>query len=67
MILQGDPKGIHVFAHVTKKREVLKVGMGDGPSRTVGSVIALTPIAEERLWRLLNERRDAALSTTPKV
>ena len=62
MILQGDPGGIHVFAHVTKKRKVLKIGMGDGPDRTYGSVIALTTIAEERLWRLLNERRDAWLT-----
>ena len=61
MILQGSPEGIHVFAHVTKKRKVLKIGMGDGPHRTVGSIMALTPIAEERLWRLLNERRDAWL------
>lgn len=61
MILQGDPKGIHVFAHVTKKRKVLKIGMGEGPDRTLGSIIALTTVAEERLWRLLNERRDAWL------
>ena len=61
MILQGDPKGIHVFAHVTKKRKVLKIGMGEGPDRALGSIIALTTVAEERLWRLLNERRDAWL------
>lgn len=62
MILQGDPQGVHIFAHVTEKRKVLKIGMGDGPRQTIGGVFALTPVAEERLWRLLNERREEWLT-----
>ena len=59
MILQGNPKHEHVFAHISDDG-LMRIGMSDTPDpigRGVGSEITLTPIAEERLWRLLNERR----------
>ena len=56
MILQGDPNGAHVWAHISKQNE-MRIGMGVAKYDNQVE-ITFTPVAEERLWRLLNKRRD---------
>lgn len=57
MILQGDPNDVHVFVHESKDGFV-RIGMGVAPNDNLVE-ITFTPVAEERLWRMLNLRREA--------
>ena len=63
MILQGDPAGAHVWTHVNGEN-VLRIGMGFSKENNLAE-ITFTGIAEERLWRLLTERREIAMQQIP--
>ena len=57
MILQGNPEGPHVWAHVSEKRDTFRMGMGIAKDNNQVE-ISFTPVAEERLWRILDARRN---------